>query len=413
MIKETLRKGQKASVNSALISLLLAIGKAAIGFMSGSIALVGSALDSFSDLVVMLASWFGLKISQRDPSKKFPYGYYKAESITALFVSIFIVYAAASLLVQGYQRMSSVPGIVMPGWAASMALVSVIGSAFLYMYLSRTGRETNSQLLLASSKERLMDVASSSAVLLAILLTYYRIPYAEGIVTIGISLLILRVGLLSVKDTVFSLMDVSPSKALERKTSRVIRSVKGVEGMKDLKLRKSGPFIFGEVKVMVRKSANVERAHDIADRTESLIKESIPQVDHFTVHIEPYSAWKRTLVVPVIKKQGMKSRVMPKFGRANYFAFVETEKGRVSGLSFRKNPHKGEERKAGLAAANFVVENGADATVTSELGEVSFHALRDHLVEVYYLKGGTLKEAVDMFVRGKLKKLKSHTRSGE
>jgi len=411
-MKEPLKRGQKASINSALVSLMLAVGKAVIGLMSGSLALIGSALDSFSDLVVMLASWFGLRISQRDPSKKFPYGYYKAESITALFVSLFILYAAASLLVQGYSRVLSVPEISMPAWAASMAILSIMGSAFLYRYLSRTGEETNSQLLLASSKERLVDVASSSAVLLAILLTYYRIPYAEGIVTMAISLLILRVGLVSVKDTVFSLMDVSPSKSLERKMSRAIRSVKGVEGIKDLKLRKSGPFIFGEVKVMVRKSANVERAHDIADKVEDHIKKGIPQVDHFTVHIEPYRASKRTLAVPVTKKLGMGSPVMPKFGRANYFAFLDIVKGKTMGVSFRKNPHKGKAMKAGLAAANFVVENGADATVTSELGEVSFHTLRDHLVEVYYFRGGTLKEAVDMFAGGRLKKLKGHTRNG-
>ena len=96
---------------------------------------------------------------------------------------------------------------------------------------------------------------TSFAVLLAIILTNYRIMYVEGIVTILISIFILKEGLSSTKEAVFSLMDVAPSKEVERKIIHAVSKISGIEGFGSLKLRKSGPFIFGEMNIVIKKQA--------------------------------------------------------------------------------------------------------------------------------------------------------------
>jgi len=187
-----LKKGEKTAGIATIILLLLALVEAAVGFLSGAVILIADALHNVTDSLTNFASWFGLKISQKRPTEKFPYGYYKAESLATLFVSGFILYAAFELLLEGYSKIFTLSEISMPFQAMFMALVSLIVSYLMAKYMKKVGKEINSQLLIANSQERAAHVFSSIVIFAAILLTFYRIPYVEGIITIGFSLLILK-----------------------------------------------------------------------------------------------------------------------------------------------------------------------------------------------------------------------------
>jgi len=405
---ENLRSGEKATIVSALVSTLLLIIKAIAGMLSGSVALITSALDSFSDLVGMLASWFGFKISQRKPDERFPYGYYKAESIATLFVSFFILYAAYRLLLEGYARLFIPPAITMPFVGLTVAFVSILISGGLSRYLLRTGKRINSELLIANSKERMADVAATTAVFAAVAMSYLNVPYVEGIVTIIISLLILKVGIFSLRDAVFALMDVSPSRKHEKKARNIIKDVKDVEEFENLRLRKSGPFVFGEVTIKIKESANVERAHGIADEIEGSIKKHLGGVVSFSVHVEPYKSQKQRVAIPVKKDRGLDSAVMENFGRAEYFLFVDIDQKNVKKFYSKKNPGSKKAVKAGLSAVHFIIREHTDALVAKQIGEIAFHTLRDHLVDIYKTEGKTAKDVVDKFVENKLVRMLEH-----
>ncbi len=405
-----LKKGQKAAGRAALVSFLLVIIKGVVGFLSGSVVLITDALHSLTDLTIDVASWFGLKIAQRKPNEKFPYGYYKAESLATLFISFFILYAAGNLLIEGYSRLFIIQEINLPFLALLVALVSSFVSFFISKYLRNIGKNINSELLIVNSKERFMDGISSVFVFLAIFLSYYKIPYIEGIVTIVISLLILKIGIFSIKDSILALMDISPSKEKEEQIKKTIKSVKGVDDFTDLKLRKSGPFIFGEVKIKVKKFVPVERAHEITDKIESKIKEKISQVNSFTVHVEPYKTEKHRIAIPVLKPKGLNSEVMKHFGKANYFLFVDITKKSIHKFYSKENPGRKREVRAGMEAVHFIIKEKADVLVTKEIGEISFHTLRDNLIDIYKIEGVTAREVVNNFLKNKLVRLEEQTK---
>ena len=405
-----LKKGQRAAGIAVVVSLLLALGKGVVGFMTGSVALLSDALHSGTDLMVMIASWFGLKIAQRKPDEKFPYGYYKAESLTTLFISFFIIYAALELLMEGYNRLFVMAKISSPLLAMSAALASVFVSLAISKYLSKIGKSINSELLLTNSKERLGDAFSSVVVFVAILISSYQIPYVEGAVAILISLLILKIGLLSVRDSIYALMDVSPSKSVENRIRRILKTIEGVESFSDLKLRKAGPFIFGEVDVKIKKFVDVARAHEVAENIEERIKKSVREINSLTVHVEPFKTEKEKIVIPVKNKKGLNSEVMEHFGRANYFVFVNVDNGKVVSHYIKENPFKTKKVRAGLSAVRYVVKEGIDTLVTNQVGEISFHTLRDNFVDIYKTEGKTVKDVIERYVRGRLKRLKGATR---
>jgi cation diffusion facilitator family transporter len=407
-----LKKGEKTAGIATIALLLLALVEAVVGFLSGAVILVVDALHNATDSLTNFASWFGLKISQKRPTEKFPYGYYKAESLATLLVSGFVLYAAFELLLEGYSKIFTLPKISMPFQAMFMALVSLTVSYLMANHMKKVGKEINSQLLIANSQERAMHMFSSIIVFVAILATFYRIPYVEGLVTIGFSLLIFKAGIFIVKDSIFALMDVSPSKDVEEKVRKIISSIAGVEDFKNLRLRKSGPFVFGEVTIKIRKHVNVKRAHEIADSIEDRIKKDVGEIDSFMIHIEPYESEKLKIAIPVERDEGLDSKISEHFGKANYFIFVIVNKREEKIESFytKNNPHKEKLAKAGYFAANFVVKEKIDILITKEIGGISFHTLRDNLVDIYKARGKNIKEVIDNFMKGKLELLTRPTK---
>ena len=95
---DRLKEGEKTAGIVTGITFLLALVKGLIGFLSGSVILMTDALHSAADSTTGFASWLGLKISQRKPNEKFPYGYYKAENLATFYICLHLVYACRDIV---------------------------------------------------------------------------------------------------------------------------------------------------------------------------------------------------------------------------------------------------------------------------------------------------------------------------
>ena len=408
--KERLKKGQKVAQTAVWLEGSLVVAKVGIGLFSGSLVLVSDAIHSGSDLLSIITSWFGLKIAQRKADQRFPYGYYKAENLGTLIISLLIVLAFWEMLTQGYARLFSFSLIKMPLLALGISLLDALALFFFGDYEIKIGKQVGAQSLVAMGKENRTHIFSSIAVFIGTLAAYYRVPYLEGIITIGISLLILKVGLSAARDSVFALMDVSPSDEVEQSVIKAIKSVPGIEEYFNLRLRKSGPFIFGETKVGIRKFVDVKRAHEIADRIEREVKKKVSQVDSLAVHVEPFKSKYHHLVIPVKAKKRLVSPIADQFGRAPYFLFVNLKGKKVKGHYFLENLHQKQKVRAGLAVAKLVTKQKSQVLITKEIGEISYHILKDYLFDLYQTQAQTTKKAIEQFNQGKLTLLKKPTK---
>ncbi len=407
-----LKESEKAALTTTIITIFLAMGKSLAGIISGNLVLLTDGIHSAADILPIFASWFGLRIAQREPDEKFPYGYYKAESLASLFVSLFIIYIAFEFGLRGFSKLFEESSVSYPLIAGSVAAVSIVVSFLIARYQNKVGEKTNSQSLIANSKESMMDVYSSVLVFVAISLSYLEIPYIEGAATMLIALLILKVGFESIKDSVYALMDISPSKDIEQEVISIIGNISGVEGYQALKLRKSGPFVFGEVTVKVRKSVDVDRAHEISDNLERKLKDEIETIDSFTTHIEPYTTVKSRIAIPIKSKDGMTSEISEHFGRAPYFliATLDTDEEKIEDWEIIENRYENKEVRAGLKAADLIVKEKIDSLLTCQIGDISFHTLRDHIVDIFECEKGEVKDVVEKYLSGDLTRLSEATK---
>lgn len=408
-----LKKGQHLTELAAGLETFLALSKVVIGLVSGSVVLISDSLHSVFDLLTIFASWFGLKMAQKEPDEKFPYGYYKAENLATLFISLLIFYAFSQMAVRAYSRLQELAVIELPILALGISLVDAIVLFFFGRYEIKVGKEINSQSLVSLGKENRTHLITSSAVFLGTLATVKRIPYVEGIITFLVSVLIFKIGLETIREGILGLMDVSPDDRLKEKIITTAESVPGVKEVFDLKLRKSGPFVFGQVKVGVGKKLKVEQSHQLADQVEKKIKKKFDQINLFTVHVEPHIDEFKHLVLPVKKDQGLESPLSDKFGRAPYFLFVNLEKDKIKGNYVIENPHLDKQVRVGLAVVKLINKQRADTVISKQIGEISFHTLRDYLIDIYQTDKQTASKAIDLFRQGELKELARPTKKNE
>jgi len=394
-----LKKGQKLAAKALFLESGLATAKVVIGFFSGSTVLISDAFHSLADLSSIFTSWFSLKIAQKKADERFPYGYYKAENLGTLIISGLIFYAAWQMFQHGYQRFFSFSIVKLPLLALAISFADALILFFFGKYEIKIGKQVNVQSLVTMGRENKTHLFSSLAVFAGILAAIYRVPYFEGVITMIIALLILKIGLTAAKDSIFALMDVSPGEAVEKKVARTIESVPGVEEFFDLRLRQAGPFVFGETKVGIRKSVDVQRSHEIADKVETAIKKGVSQITSFTVHVEPFHSDYRHLAIPIKKKQGLNSLVADRFARAPYFLFINFKRKQVKGYFFLANPFQKQKIKAGLAAAKLIAKQKSDLVIASKIGEIARYSLRENLVDLVETRHKTVQKVINEFAQ--------------
>jgi ferrous-iron efflux pump FieF len=115
--------------------------------------------------------------------------------------------------------------------------------------------------------------------------TYLGVSWVEPLAAVIISAFIFWAALAFGKDSIFSLMDVSPQPAIRKAIEDTILGTPEVKGVHALKVRRSGPFIFVEAHVEVDGRTSLEKAHAIADEVEDRVQEKFKEVDSTTIHV--------------------------------------------------------------------------------------------------------------------------------
>jgi len=405
-----LRKGQKVAALSTLAILLLALSKGLIGYLSGSLALLADALHSSTDVLAIFASWFGLYLSGRKPSKRFPLGFYKAENITTFFISLLILYAAVELGIEGIKSFNQVPQIRMPYIALTISLVLAPAYYFLAKWEKKIGKEINAQSLIANGQETMMHAAYSPIIFIAITASYFQIRYVESVFTLVFAAGVLWIALKNGRIAIYGLMDASVDTSLINNVENLLAQQEGIKKVNGLKIRQAGSFLFGQAVIQVKKAMDVSQGHLIADKAEEKIREKYPKISTFNIHVEPFKPKILTLMIPVKEDNGIHSKLSDHFGRSTYYAFLKLHKNQIKDVAIVKNPFKVKEERAALAVQNhFIEEKAPDVIIAKGIGEIAFYALRSRFIDLFQARGEKVEENIKYFISSELQELSTFT----
>ena len=94
----------RTSVIGIIANVLLATFKAIVGLLSNSIAVVLDAVNNLSDAASSIITIVGTKLAGREPDKKHPFGYGRIEYLSAMIISIIVLYAGITSFVESVKK---------------------------------------------------------------------------------------------------------------------------------------------------------------------------------------------------------------------------------------------------------------------------------------------------------------------
>ena len=400
---ELFQKGERIAQVGFISVAVMGFIKGLAGFGSGSISLQAQAVDSLTDLFSLSAVYLGLKLSSKPPSERFTYGYYRFESLVSLLIAVILAVTGGGVLWQSVTRIINPVRLSQPLNALLVAGLSAPILTLLYRRTQIVGKEINSQALLSQAADFKADIYSSVLVFIGVLVSWLGYPWVEGVASAVVSLIILRMGITLTWQGLLVLMDAveKPEQLIEVKM--LAQGVRGVIEATNVRMRRSGPFCFGEITIKVDQRLPVEQAHRLSNEVESKIKEVIQTMESLIVHIEPMERKDLRVVIPVAEDKGMGSKVSPHFGSSPYFLFIDLHDGEIMRWFTLTNPGRDLEKKRGKTITDLLLSENANVLLSDEVGEGPFHILRDSFVQVLHVKGGDdAQKAVEQYQANEL-----------
>lgn len=279
----------KTSWVSTIGNVILSASKIVIGLWSGSLAVLGDGIDSATDVVISIVMIFTAHIMHRPPSRRFAYGYEKAESIATKILSFVIFYAGIQMLISTVGNLFSNAPRELPSTVAIYVTVfSIAGKLLLALYQYKQGRRVSSSLLTANAINMRNDVVISAGVLVGLAATFVLdMPILDTITGLIISLFIIKSSIGIFMDSSVELMDGVKDTTVYDKIFEAVDRVQGASNPHRVRSRQIGSMYMIDLDIEADGNISLSEAHAIADAVEKSIKESVENVYDIVVHIEP------------------------------------------------------------------------------------------------------------------------------
>ena len=281
---------KKATLVSSSIAFLLTIMKLTVGILSGSVAVMASAIDSLLDLGVSLFNYFAITNSEKPADKIFNYGRGKIEALASVIEGTIITLSGIFLFymaVKKYITDEISTYLEISLWVMILSLIITIG---LVIYLNIVAKKTNNMVIKADALHYKTDVWSNLAVLTSLLLvTFTNNDIFDVLIGGGISIFIIYSAYELIEDGVLVLLD----KSLDIKTTDKIKSIfKTENSINDyhfLKTRQAGHNTFVDVHLVFDCIITLMEAHSISDKIEDKIKRLDKNTNWvINIHLDPY-----------------------------------------------------------------------------------------------------------------------------
>ena len=245
MMNETGMLREKTIVRTSVVGItanvLLAAFKAVIGLLSSSVAIVMDAVNNISDALSSLITIIGTKLAGREPDKKHPFGYGRIEYLSAMIISVIVLYAGITSFVESVKKIIRP---VTPDYSVTSLViiaVAVVVKIVLGRYVKSVGKRLNSSSLVNSGEDAVLDSVISAATLVAAVVFMLTGVSLEAWLGAVISAVIIKSALEMLKETVSQILGERNDPDLAGSIRKTVSGFPDVLGTYDLVLNNYGP----------------------------------------------------------------------------------------------------------------------------------------------------------------------------
>jgi len=281
------RDGVRATWLSLGILAATALLQVAIYLASGSVALLADTIHNLTDALTAIPLLIAFRLGRQPPSRRFPYGYHRAEDIAGLVIVALILVSAVLAAWEAIDRLRHPQEVTEIAWVLVAGLIGVAGNQVVAAYRMRVGRRIGSEALVADGLHARTDALTSLAVVVSAIATWIGFGNADaviGLVIVGAIVVTLVQAARSVLHRALDGTEESTIALIET----VAASVPGVEHVSEARARWSGHRLLAELAIDVDGGLRVEEGHAIAERVRQELLRDVPRLAEATVHVDPH-----------------------------------------------------------------------------------------------------------------------------
>lgn len=279
------RTGDKGVWIGLITYIVLSVTKIVVGWLTQSEALKADGFNNASDIVTSITVLIALHFSRKPADLDHTYGHRRVEMIGALLASFIMATLGIQVLIQSITTLFSNNVQTPDPSAAIVAFASAFILFLVYRYNRNLAKKINSQAVMAAAKDQFSDALVSIGAGIGILCTQFGAPWLDPLVSLIIGIIICKTAWDIFAKATHTLTDGYDPKQIEQYRD-VIRSIKGVLEVRNIKARSDGKLTYLDIVITVDPYINVIESHAISEAIEKELEQRF-SISYVVVHVEP------------------------------------------------------------------------------------------------------------------------------
>jgi len=272
------------SLGALLLTSLLQIF---IVSLSGSVALLADTLHNIGDGLNSIPLLIALYLARKVATRRYTYGFGKAEDVAGLFIVISIAISAIIVFWESIQKFINQEPMTNLGWVAVAAIIGFVGNEFVAVLEIRTGRKIGSAAMVTDGLHARTDGLTSLSVLIAAVGTWLGFPILDPIIGILIGVAILFITRDAIVAMWYRLMDAIEPEYMDR-AEAVINRQADVKELRRLRMRWVGHRLHAELVIAVDHELTTAQSHEIAEDLRHELFHQFPTMSDVLIHVDPW-----------------------------------------------------------------------------------------------------------------------------
>ena len=278
--------GRRSGRIGICLNLLLAAVKFLAGTLSGSLAMMGDALNNLTDAVSSIVTLIGFRVAGHKADKEHPFGHGRAEYVSGFVVSLLILLVAFELGRSSVERLFHPAAVSLSTLAAALLCGSILVKAWMWRFNTLLGRSLDSEALRATAEDSLSDCAATLTVLVGAALSAFGWFRLDALAGLGVAAFIAWTGIKAARETLDPLLGRPASEELTAELSQVVLEQPEIMGIHELVVHEYGPGnLFATIHAEVSADMTLLAAHAAADRAEQALWERLGV--QAVIHVDP------------------------------------------------------------------------------------------------------------------------------
>lgn len=285
-----MRLENKATLVSISVATVLVFMKLTIAVISGSVAVLASAIDSLLDVSVSMFNFFVLHNSQKKPDSKFNHGRGKFEALAAVIEGTVINMSALFVLYQAVVKIIHAKHTAHLDESMLVMIISTMMTGVLVVFLTAIAKKTNNMVIRADATHYKTDLFSNIGVLFALYMIHVtHVSLIDPIVGILIAIYMVYSAIPVIDEGIKMLLDASLDEEEVQQIKNVLNHSHEFNTYHFLTTRKAGQDIFISVHLVFDIDTTLFDAHSASDKIEKRLQKLFPNNNvHTTIHLDPY-----------------------------------------------------------------------------------------------------------------------------